>query len=323
MDGEVELSVDAGAELLAGIEDDVEDTEVDEQPDEQPEVDDDESGVEDGAEVDPEADPEEDEQEGEPEQQTQAVSDDTLVDLDINGETYEVNFHELKSGYLRNEDYVNKVNALQVEHDAKVEALEAKQAELVDELRALSVIVTSDAARYDKINWEALKQQDPERYATLRVEALEAKEQAQKLEQRRQQVQQLHEKAQQVRYEVYVKQQTELVEKLIPNIREPEVLQGLLAYGQEVGYTKDEILNMVDARQLLLLHNSMQHAKSVVRRKEAVEKKVSKDLPPVVKPGQQKPKSSTDRLVVKNARARLQKEQSVDAAAAVFATFDL
>lgn len=329
----VELSVDAGADLLAGMLDDDLDTIGDDQvnpeaapKDETKEVTD-EPSVEDGDEDVAEDDPEEDDPEADPDEtedpQTQEVTDDTLVDIEIDGEAYEVNFHELKAGYLRNEDYAAKVNVLQKEHDAKVEALEAKQEELLDELRALSVIVTSDTSRYDKINWEALKAQDPEQYQRLRVEALEAKEQAQKLTQRHDQVAALHAKAQQLRHEVYVKQQTELVEKLIPNIREPEVLKGLLAYGQEVGYSPDEIVNMVDARQLLLLHNAMLHAKSVVRKKEAVEKKVSKELPAVVKPGAKKPQSSTDRQVVKNARARLEKEHSVDAAAAVLATFNL
>lgn len=331
MDGEVELSVDAGADLLANMLDDDLNTVGDNPednpeavvPEKQPEAVSDESSVEDDPEGDPEVDPEQDDQEEQPEEESQAVSDDTLVDLEIGGETYEVNFHELKAGYLRNEDYVNKVNVLQQEHDAKVDELEQQRDALLNELRALSVIVTSDTARYDKINWEALKQQDPENYQRLRVEALEAKEQASKLTQRHQQVQALHDKAQQLKFEVYRDQQTKLVEQLIPNIREPEVLQGLLTYGQQIGYTRDEIVSMVDARQLLLLNNARLYAEGQVRRKEAAEKKVSKDLPPVNKPGQQKSQSSTDRQVVKNARQRLQKDQSVEAAAALLATFDL
>lgn len=324
MDGEADLSisVDAGADLLAGMLDDDLDTvgaepapeaaqATTEEPVKEPEVE------------EPEVEEPEEEEEGDPEDEpvAQAVADDTLVDIEIDGETYEVNFAELRSGYLRNEDYAAKVNALQVEHDAKVSELEEKQEALLEELRAATVIVTADTSKYDAINWEALKAQDPARYAQLRVEALEAKEQAGKLEQRRQQVQALHRQAQQIKFDVYAKRQSELVEKLIPNIREPETLQGLLAYGQEVGYSRDEVLGMVDSRQILLLHNAMLHSKSVVRRKDAEANKVPKDLPAVVKPGAVKPKSSTDRQVVKNARARLQSEQSVDAAAAVLATF--
>lgn len=324
MDGEADLSisVDTGADLLAGMLDDDLDTIGEDQvnPEAAPEKVEPEK-VEPEAEAEEAEVEEEAEQEEEEESQVQTVSDETLVDIEIGGETYEVNFAELRSGYLRNEDYAAKVNALQEEHDSKMAALEDKQADLLEELRAASVIVTADTSKYDQINWEALKAQDPARYAQLRVEALEAKEQAAKLEQRRQQVQALHRQAQQIKFDVYAKRQAEIVEKLIPNIREPEVLQGLLTYGQEVGYTRDEILGMVDSRQLLLLHNAMLHSKSVVRRKDAEANKVSKDLPPVLKPNTPKPKSSTDRQVVKNARARLQSEQSVDAAAAVLATF--
>lgn len=322
MDGEADLSisVDAGADLLAGMLDDDLDTVGAEpaqeaapaaEPVDAPEVE------------EPEAEEQEEQEEDEPEDEgaAQAVTDETLVDIQIGDETYEVNFAELRSGYLRNEDYAQKVNALHEEHEAKMSELEEKQEALLEELRVASVIVSADTSKYDQINWEALKAQDPARYAQLRVEALEAKEQAAKLEQRRQQVQALHAKAQQVKFEVYAKRQSEIVEKLIPNIREPEVLQGLLTYGQEVGYTRDEILGMVDSRQILLLHNAMLHSKSVVRRKDAEANKVPKDLPPVLKPNTPRPKSSTDRQVVKNARARLQSEQSVDAAAAVLATF--
>jgi hypothetical protein len=336
MDGETELSisVDAGADILSGMLDDDLETIGGEPNDAQGAAEPSASGKgdtdkekpkdpeesEDNADDDAESEDDSDEEE---ETSTAKIDDDTLVDIKIGEEDYEVNFAELRAGYLRNEDYAAKVNQLHEEHEAKMNELEEKQEALLEELRAASVIVTADTSKYDQINWEALKAQDPARYAQLRVEALEAKEQATRLEQRRQQVNALHQKAQQIKFETYAKKQAELVEKLIPNIREPEVLQGLLSYGQEVGYTRDEVLGMVDSRQILLLHNAMLHAKSVVRRKDAEANKVSKDLPPVNKPGAQKPKSSTDRQVVKNARARLQSEQSVDAAAAVLATFDL
>lgn len=328
MDGEADLSisVDAGADLLADMLDDDLDTIGAEEAPEAAAATTEETPAKEEPEAEAEEDTEQEQEEGEQEEeesQAQAVADETLVDIEIGGETYEVNFAELRSGYLRNEDYVTKVNQLQEEHEAKMTELEEKQEALLEELRAASVIVTADTSKYDAINWEALKAQDPARYAQLRVEALEAKEQAGKLEQRRQQVQALHRQAQQIKFDTYAKRQAEIVEKLIPNIREPETLKGLLAYGQEVGYTREEVLGMVDSRQILILHNAMLHSKSVVRRKDAEANKVSKDLPPVLKPNSPKPKSSTDRQVVKNARARLQSEQSVDAAAAVLATFDL
>lgn len=250
------------------------------------------------------------------------ITDETLVDIQIGEDTYEVNFAELREGYLRNEDYSQRVQALNSEHEARMAELEEKQTALLDELRLVSVIATSETSKYDKVNWEALKAQDPDRYAKLRVEALEAKEQAQALEARRQQVAALHQQAQEIKYKVYLKTQAELTEKLIPGFREPETLKALLAYGKDVGYTEEEVLSIADARHLLLLNNARLHAQSVVRKKEAMASKVDKELPLVNKPGTTKNQSSTDRKVVKSAKARLNSERSVDAAAAYLMTLD-
>lgn len=274
--------------------------------------------------VDEEGDDEEDPEDEESEESTNtAVSDETLVDIQIGDDTYEVNFAELRAGYLRNEDYAQKVQALNTEHDQRVAELEEKQSQLLDELRLASVIISSDTSKYDSVDWEALKQADPDKYRSLKLEAMEAKESAQKLEARRRQVDAMHQKAQELKYQSYLAQQRELADKLVPGYNEPETFKALVAYGKNIGYTEEDILNIADARHLLLLHNSAKYAEGVVRKKEAMASKVERDLPAVVKPGATKPKSSTDRQVMKSAKARLNSERSVDAAAAYLMTLDL
>jgi len=276
-------------------------------------------------ENDPDAEDEEDESEEDDsdEDPAPAITDDTLVDIKIGDDEYEVNFLELKSGYLRNEDYVNKVNAHEAEYLEKSVKIEQLEADLIEELQHVSVIVTGDLSKYDRINWAALKDADPAQYNALRVEATEAREQAAALVERRATIQKMHQKAQELRHQAYLKSQIEIAEKIVPGFREPEFFQALVSHGKDIGYTEEEVQGISDARQLFLLNNSRLYAESQVRKKSAMDNKVTPDLPPVVKPGAVKEKSSTDRRVVKNAKAVFQRDKSVDSAAALLMTFDL
>lgn len=285
------------------------DTKADEEPDDdKPDEDDDDEDSE-------EEEPEESEEGG--------ITDETLVDIQIGEDTYEVNFAELRAGYLRNEEYVNRVQKVEQEYDSKLAALEAREAELSEELRLASVMVTGDLNAYEQVNWAALKTADPAKYQELRVEYVEAKERAQAVEARRQNINAMHTEAQRLRHQAYVKNQMSLADSLVPGWREPKFLEDLVAFGKSIGHTEEEIRGISDARHLLVLNSARLHAESQVRRKEAMEKKVTKKLPPVNKPGAVKEQTSTDRRVVKNAQQRFNRDKSVDSAAALLMTLDL
>lgn len=251
------------------------------------------------------------------------ITDETLVDIQIGEETYEVNFAELRAGYLRNEEFVNRVQAQDAEYDSKLAALEVREAELAEELRLASVMVTGDLNAYETINWVGLKAADPAKYQQLRVEYVEAKERAQAVEARRQNINAMHTEAQRLRHQAHVKNQMVLADTLVPGWREPKFLEDLVSFGKSIGHTEEEIRGISDARHLLVLNNARLHAESQVRRKEAMEKKVTAKLPPVNKPGAVKEQTSTDRRVVKNAQAAFQRDKSVESAAALLMNFDL
>lgn len=285
-----------------------------------------------GADAD---EPDEDEDDGDPdadaddpddsddEAEPSGINDETLVDIQIGEDVYEVNFAELRAGYLRNEEYANKVTKAEEEYESKLAALEAREAELAEELRLASVMVTGDMQKYNQIDWVALKAQDPAKYQELRLEAMEAQERANQVNARRQGIQTMHQKAQQLKHQAYVKGQLELAEKLVPGVFEPQTMNAIVAYGESIGYSKGDVYEIADARQLLVLNQARLYAESLVRKKEAMDKKVTKDLPPVVKPGAKTEKTSTDRRVVKNAQQRFNRDKSVESAAGYLMTLDL
>ena len=270
----------------------------------------------------PEADDEDDSEESE-ETEASVVDDETLVDIQIGDDTYEVNFAELKAGYLRNEEFVNRAAALEAEHQEKVTALELKEAELAKELLAASVMINGDLSKFENINWDALKEKDPELYKNAKIEAMEAKEKAALLNQRRTAIEKMHNEAQRLRHQAYLQSQAKLAEKMIPEFNDEGFFDKVVAYAATVGYTADDVASIADARQLVLLNNARLYAESVVRKKETVEKKLPKDLPPVVKPGQTKANDSGKRKATNQAANRMKSEKSVEAAAAYLMTLDI
>ena len=306
--------------FLPGDEDYVE-PEVDEEEEEES-LEESEEEAEEEEDEDPEGDgadsDEEEEEEGQ-EADPQTLSDETLLDLQIGEDTYEVNLAELKSGYLRNEEYVTMMETLQEEHDARVAELELKQAELVKELEIASVISTGDLAKYDQINWNQLKAEDPARFNELRLEALDAREKAQQMVQRRNAVAGLDAEAKRLKHEAALKHQMQLAETMIPELKDETERNKIISYAQSVGFTKEDIMGISDAKTLLILNNSRKYAESQVRKKEALATKVSKDLPLAIKPGSPKTKATAERTASKRTANRVRQEQSVEAAAAHFA----
>lgn len=295
----------------------------------EPKVEPEEPVVEGEPEVEPEVEETEDEPEVEEESEEDEDGEDeptvvpldedaTLVDIEIDGEAYEVNLTELKTGYLRQEEFTKRVTELEQKASEFQEQVSEREVALQRELEMAQVILAGDLSKYDKVDWEQLKTDDPATYQRLRLEAIDAKESLQGLQNRRNQIQSLHEEAQKIKQAVHVKAQIELATKLMPEFKEATFRDGLIKYGKDIGYTEDELYSMTDARQLLLLNQARLYAEGQVRRKEAVAKKATKELPPVVKAGAPKAKGSESKQAIKLASARFAKDHSVESAAALF-----
>ncbi|QYC95362.1 major capsid protein [Pseudomonas phage PhL_UNISO_PA-DSM_ph0041x] len=290
-----------------------------------------EEGVEETPEGESEDEPEEESEEdpeGESEEEPEEGSEDDLSDklfeIPIGDDIYEVNLEELKSGYLRNEEFVTRQAELEEEYAAKLESVDAERANLLAELEQYTVTAIAGANQYDSVNWEQLKAQDPEKYQKLRLEALEAREQAQALIKRRNDIKAMQEKRAEIIHSSYIKRQTELAKKLIPEMTTDETWgDKIVAYGKSIGYSEDEIRGIADARQLAVLDAARKWAESQVRRKAALEKKEETELPAAVKPVARRAEASEGSKRVKAARANLRKDQSVEAAAALFSSLDI
>lgn len=247
-----------------------------------------------------------------------ADDNDKLYDIEIDGETYEVNLPELQSGYLRNEEFTKRASQLEAEYTEKLTQVALREAELVREIEASAVINTSNLREYENVDWAGLKVTDPEKYQTMRLEFLDKREQIQATLARRGQIQELQNKAAQIKHEAYLQEQGALAEKLLPEFRTPEFQKRLVSYGESIGFTEDEMRGISDARHLLVMDQARQFAESQVRRKEIVQKKGTTELPQVLKPGGKRPVGDAAARRSKAAISRVREEQTINAAAAAF-----
>lgn len=269
------------------------------------------------AELEEESEEDESEEEGEAEEE----SEEELFEIEIDGEVYEVNKEELYSGYLRNEELVKRQTEVETKLQEREAELEAEQARVADYLEQLLLEGNVVIQKYRNIDWESLKAEDPDGYKQARLEFIEAQEQQQARAARRDQIVNMHKKAQEIKHQAYLQSQHKLAEQLIPELKQEGFADQLISFGKSVGYTEDELKSISDAKALFVLNQARLYAESQVRKKAALEKKVSKDLPPVVKPGAPKTKAQESSKQRREAIGKLKTTHSLRDAASVLMDF--
>ena len=290
--------------------------EVDEDGEPVEEVGEEEESEEVEAELEEESDEDESE-EGEAEEE----SEEDLFEIEIDGEVYEVNKEELYSGYLRNEELVKRQTEVESKLQEREAELEAEQARVADYLEQLLLEGNVVIQKYRNIDWESLKAEDPDTYKQARLEFIEAQEQQQARAARRDQIVNMHKKAQEIKHQAYLQSQHKLAEQLIPELKQEGFADQLISFGKSIGYTEDELKSISDAKALFVLNQARLYAESQVRKKAALEKKVSKDLPPVVKPGAPKTKAQESSKQRREAIGKLKSTHSLRDAASVLMDF--
>lgn len=273
----------------------------------------------DGEDDEAESDGDGDESDGDEGASDANVADeDKLYDITIDGDEYEVNLHELTSGYLRNEDYVKRSTDLESTYSEKLAEVDTQAAALAQELEAVAVLGVADLEQYETIDWERMKVEAPELYNTKRVEYMDKREAVQSQINRKDSVQRMLAEAAAIKQRSYLESQKELVAKLIPDFGTPEFGPRLYKYAESIGFSQEEVNDISDARQLLVLENARKFAEGQLKRKATLERKPTKELPAVIKPGSKAPVVDRDTKRHKAAVSRLRDEGTLDAAAAAF-----
>ena len=288
-----------------------------------------ETEVEAEAEVEAEIEVEDDFEEGE--EIEQSLEEQTEVEEELQPQSYvvkvdgveqEVTLDELQNGYSRQQDYTRKTQELSQqrkgfeEQQAELAKKDAIYAQLLPQLEA-----SLNGELENEPDWGALYESDPIAYVREK-DVWEDKRK--KLEAARVENKRLQEEAtqkQQEQIQKFVEYGNQQLTEKIPHWSNAEKSQkekaAITTYAiNELGFTPQEINNVIDYRVLLGLRDGMLYRKQVAASKK---KPTQKAASRVARPGtSNKPKTMT---AAKKAQMKLAKSGKVQDAAKVFEQF--
>ena len=242
----------------------------------------------------------------------------------VDGEEFDVNLDELKSGYQRQADYTRKSQAL-AEKRKENQVIETERARLYEErqlyangLQMLQEQQQAKLSEFNEVDWNTLKEEDPYAYMLKKDEYRDAQDRLASAEQQQQIVQQQQaEQAGQARAHFVQDQYTKLIEALPEwGDKKSTVKSDVRKYAQDVGFLPQEIEQLADHRSVLILKKAMEFDK--IADKIAPKKKKVKKVPKVQKSGRGKVKSEAANEAAKKKRTRLRKSGHQDDAASIF-----
>ncbi len=240
------------------------------------EVSDSETNIEDAFEDDELIDQIEDEQPSESSQE--------LYKVVVDGQEQEVTLDELMKGYSRQSDYTRKTEKLSQERktleERNAEALrrseeaKIKRDEYAQNLRLLSEQLKAEP----QVDMDQLYRDDPAEYVRVKADQDKRKELLQASIQEQQRLQAEKQAENDKKYQTYLAEQRELLTQKLPIYADknkgPEFVKNLTNYAKEIGYTDQDIAQLVDHRAVIMLANAYRYDK--LKRANLKNKKVTK-----------------------------------------------
>ena len=270
----------------------------------------------------------ESEEEYEPEdnREEEGADEEEVFVVKVNGEDTEVSFDELLEGYSRQSDYTKKTQALaedrkeieQVREQFKSEygSLQTERSQYQQALGQLGAQLNAGIMRYQGVDWEKLKADDPVAYVTKRDEFREEQERIQAVHGQMQAVQQQQQADADRMHREAVVEQTAMLGKLIPEWndaeKQPTISKSIREYALAEGYAKEEVDALIDARSVNVLLKAMRYDEL---QKADVKTKKVRNRPKMAKPGTKRSKSDAARRRKAELSSKLEKSgKAIDAA---------
>ena len=156
--------------------------------------------------------------------------------------------------------------------------------------------LSQNMSKFQNVDWQRLKNEDPLEYVTKRDEFREEQERIKSVHYHQQQVQvQQQQEMEQIRQKA-VAEEIGKLGKLIPEWNDPDaqpkIAKDIMDYGVTSGFTKEEMEGLVDSRSVYLIHKAMKY--DALQNADLKNKKV-KNKPKMTKSGAKRPKSDAKR----------------------------
>lgn len=259
-----------------------------------------------------------------PDESAEAEADDAgMITVKIDGKVMQVSVKEAAAGYQRQADYSRKMNALRSEAQVvqtekqQVMAERAQYAQLLGALRQQIEALTPQEP-----DWAKLHREDPINYPLIRDQWRETKEKlsAIQAEQNRLAAQAQAEQSLQLQHVVAKGQQ--LVREKFAEWRDEKAWnaarQKLRAYGQQQGYSDQELSQAYDPRAIILLEKARRYD-ALMANKPQPQQAAAGPKPLRAGTAVNSPKAATE---VTRMKQRLSKTGRVEDAAVLFGLLD-
>ena len=317
------ITVNQAAQSFASMLDSQEgvDTGAEAQPEEgQPES---ESEEVESAETQDETEESSEEVEGEEEEaEEEALRDEKFV-VKVDGKEIEVPKDELIRGYQREADYTRKTQKLAEER----KLVESEFQQVRGEREQYSQILGQLQQKLQEFeppepDWNRLEVEDPTEYARQWTSHQRRNQQKFAVQAEQDRLNQVRQAELQKHLQQVMATEVSRLKEKIPEWNSPEKAKAegkaLLEYGQNLGFSEQELSTITDSRALLALHKAWKYDQMMSKRPEFQAK--IKKAPRMVTPGSSGSVSSKS-SDINNAKKRLAQTGSVRDAASLFEKF--
>ena len=297
------------------------DTGAEAQPEEgQPES---ESEEMESAELQEEAEETSEEVEGEEEEGEEEAPRDEKFVVKVDGKEIEVQKEELIRGYQREADYTRKTQKLAEERKLVESEFQQVRGEREQYAQVLGQLQNKlREFEPQEPDWNRLEVEDPTEYARQWTSHQRRQQQKYAVQAEQMRLQQLYQVESQKQIQNVLAQETAVLKEKIPEWNSPEKAKAegkaLMEYGQNLGFTEQELNSISDSRALLALHKAWKYDQMMSKRPEFQAK--IKKAPRMVTPGSAGSVSSKS-SDINNAKKRLAQTGSVRDAASLFEKF--
>jgi len=212
-------------------------------------------------------------------------SNQELYKVVVDGQEQEVTLDELMKGYSRQSDYTRKteklsqdrksVEQLKNEYTRQNEEAKIKRDEYERNLRLLSEQLRNGESQVDM---DKLYQEDPAEYVRAKAEQDKRKELLQASIQEQQRIQAEKQVENDKKFQTYLAEQRELLVQKLPVYADknkgPELIKNLQNFAKDLGYTDQDINQLVDHRAVIMLYNAYRYDR--LKKANLKNKKVTK-----------------------------------------------
>lgn len=234
----------------------------------------------------------------------------------VDGKEVEVTLDELQKGYSRTQDYTRKTQQIaevRKQAEAELQSVRAEREQYAQLLGALQAQVQQ--AAQPQIDWDRLYQEDPIEWVRQREVMRENQEKAAAIQSEQQRLTQLSQQEQEQQHQQLLQQEAQALIEAIPEWKDSKKAQAekamLVQFGQKIGFTPDELKNVVDHRAVVTLRKAALYDQMMSKRGQI--KPVTNNGPKPAKPGAAGRVSSNTEAM--RAQQRLAKTGRVDDAA--------